>query len=207
MAKRALTERQRQFVAEYPIDLNATQAAIRAGYSPRSARVVGCTNLRKPAVRKAIAAAQGPRLAALELTAAEVLQELARVARANVLDYMRIDDKGMPEVDFTGLTRDTAAALSDIRVDNDGERRRITFRMHDKLAALDRLARHHGLLSVRVSIESPEDPPAAPQYDARQVARAICAILREAAEEAAAEAKQAEQAEAEAAGSAVPALL
>jgi hypothetical protein len=59
--------------------------------------------------------------------------------------------------------------------------------MHDKLAALDRLARHHGLLRERVSIESPEEPPARPQYDARHVARAICAILREAAEEEAAE--------------------
>jgi phage terminase small subunit len=118
MAKRALTQRQRRFVAEYPIDLNATRAAIRAGYSPKSARVVAYRNLRKPAVRKAIAVAQGPRLAALELTAAQVLQELARIARANVLDYMRIDDKGMPDVDFTGLTRDTAAALSDASVTN-----------------------------------------------------------------------------------------
>lgn len=187
MAKRALTERQRRFVAEYLTDLNATRAAIHAGYSPKSARVAGYRNLGKPAVRKAIAAAQGPRLAALELTAAEVLQELARIARANVLDYMRIDDKGRPDVDLGGLTRDTAAALCDVRVEDDGERRRITFRMHDKLAALDRLARHHGLLRERVSIETPEEPPARPQYDARHVARAICAILREAAEEAAAE--------------------
>jgi phage terminase small subunit len=203
MANRDLTERQRQFVAEYAIDLNATQAALRAGYSPKSARVAGSANLRKPAVKKAIAAAQGPLLAALELNAAQVLQELARIARANVLDYVRVDDEGMPELDLSWLTRDTAAALS-FKVEDDGGRRRVTFGMHNKIAALDRLARHHGLLRERVSIESPEEPPPAREYDARQVARAICAIFREAAEEDAAEAKQAEQAEA--AGSLLPAL-
>ena len=50
-----------RFVAEYLIDLNATQAAIRAGYSVRTARAIGAENLTKPAIADAIAAAQQAR--------------------------------------------------------------------------------------------------------------------------------------------------
>ena len=49
-----MTEKQRRFVEEYLIDLNATQAAIRAGYSPDSARDIGCENLTKPNIKAAI---------------------------------------------------------------------------------------------------------------------------------------------------------
>ena len=49
-----LTAKQRRFVQEYLIDLNATQAAIRAGYSKNSARQVGTENLSKPSIKQAI---------------------------------------------------------------------------------------------------------------------------------------------------------
>ena len=53
-----LTPKQQRFVEEYLIDLNATQAAIRAGYSEKTARDIGCENLAKPNIAKAIAEAQ-----------------------------------------------------------------------------------------------------------------------------------------------------
>jgi phage terminase small subunit len=212
MSKRRLSRKQKLFVDEYLVDFNATQAAIRAGYSPTSARTTASQNLRKAAVKEAIAEVSAPRLAALELSAEEVLGELARVARANLLDYMRFDDRGMPEVDLSGLTRDKAAAIRAIEVEAFGEGnregRRIRFKMHDKLAALDRLARHYGLFRESVSPADGDaaDPGAAtdkPQYDPRQVARAILLILREATEADAAEADAVEVigAEAEEAGS------
>ena len=49
----ALTQKQKAFVQEYLVDLNATQAAIRAGYSPKTAAVTGCENLTKPNIQKA----------------------------------------------------------------------------------------------------------------------------------------------------------
>jgi phage terminase small subunit len=51
---RGLTAKQRRFVEEYLVDLNATQAAIRAGYSPRTASAIGCENLRKPQISTAV---------------------------------------------------------------------------------------------------------------------------------------------------------
>ena len=153
MADRRLTGKQRLFVAEYLGDLNATQAAIRAGYSRTSARTAGWRNLRRPEVQAAIAEAQAPRLAQLAIEAETLLAELARIAQANVLDYMRIGEGGEPIVDFSRLDRASAAALSEIVVEDfpnargAGKRevRKVRFRLHDKLAALRVLAKLFGV--------------------------------------------------------------
>lgn len=81
MAK--LTPKQERFVAEYLIDLNATQAAIRAGYSLKTARQAGAENLSKPVVAEAIQAAQVQRGEKLEVTAEWVLQRWVEIATAD----------------------------------------------------------------------------------------------------------------------------
>ena len=70
-----LTPRQQRFVAEYRIDLNATQAAIRAGYSEKTARQTGSENLSKPAIQEAIARAMRKRSEATEIDAEWVLRQ------------------------------------------------------------------------------------------------------------------------------------
>lgn len=71
-----LTPKQARFVEEYLVDLNATQAAIRAGYSEATAAVIGCQNLMKLNIRQAIEAAQHQRSARVELTQDEVVRDL-----------------------------------------------------------------------------------------------------------------------------------
>lgn len=78
MAK-ALSKKHQRFVAEYLIDLNATQAAIRAGYSKKTAKAIGCENLTKPDIAAAIAVKQGKVAQALDLSAESVLRDLADV--------------------------------------------------------------------------------------------------------------------------------
>jgi phage terminase small subunit len=68
-----LTAKQDRFVAEYLIDLNATQAAIRAGYSEKTARFIGAENLTKPIISAAVATAQGKRQQRTEIDADYVL--------------------------------------------------------------------------------------------------------------------------------------
>ena len=68
-----LTPKQERFVAEYLIDLNATQAAIRAGYSEKTAQVIGSENLSKPMIAAAVAAAQVKRSKRTEVTQDYVL--------------------------------------------------------------------------------------------------------------------------------------
>ena len=70
----ALTDKQRRFVDEYLVDLNATQAAIRAGYSKRRASEIGSQNLRKPEIAEAISAAQAERSQRTQITQDYVLQ-------------------------------------------------------------------------------------------------------------------------------------
>ena len=74
-----LTPRQRRFVDEYLIDLNGTQAAIRAGYSQKTARQIGQKLLTKVDIQQAISAAQAARQERTELTADEVIRDLREV--------------------------------------------------------------------------------------------------------------------------------
>ena len=74
----SLTAKQQVFVNEYLIDLNATQAAIRAGYSEKAAAEIGCENLIKPNIRDAIAEAQAERAKRTQIDADWVLRELKK---------------------------------------------------------------------------------------------------------------------------------
>jgi phage terminase small subunit len=180
-----LTGKQKLFVEEYLVDLNASRAAVRAGYQGKWAGNCGRRNLAKPHVRAAIDEAQAPRLAEIDLDARRVLAELARIAQANVLDYMRFDAEGEPVVDFRRLDRERASVLSEAVVEEfkpagGVARRKLRFRLHDKLAALDKLAKHYGLYRERPGPESADGAEAAPRHDPRQVARAVFAILEQA---------------------------
>lgn len=81
-----LTEKQKRFVDEYLIDLNATQAAIRAGYSEKTANEIGAENLGKPSIREAVDAALQARANKTQIDAEWVLRRLAEEAEADVAD-------------------------------------------------------------------------------------------------------------------------
>jgi phage terminase small subunit len=152
-----LNHRQRRFVQEYLVDLNATQAAIRAGYSKDSAREIGSENLSKPAISAAIEAAQAERLSRVELTGDMVIAELRKIGFANMQDYMGSTEDGDPFLDFSALTRDQAAALQEVTVDEYVEGRgeesravkRVKFKLADKRAALVDLGKHLKLFVER----------------------------------------------------------
>ena len=152
-----LTPKQSRFIREFLVDLNATQAAIRAGYSRKSARVTGAETLTKPAVEKAIAAARAKVEAKLECTADDIAREMHRLGFANMLDYMQPGADGDPHLDFSKLTRDQAAALTEVTVedfkDGRGEEqrdvRRVKFKLADKRAALVDLSKLLGYMRER----------------------------------------------------------
>ena len=77
-----LTPKQSRFVAEYLVDLNGTQAAIRAGYSPKTAKAIACENLTKPDIVAAIAKAQAQLSEHTEVTIKSVVAELAKLGFA-----------------------------------------------------------------------------------------------------------------------------
>jgi phage terminase small subunit len=163
----ALNARQQRFVREYLIDLNATKAAIRAGYSKKTAYSIGNENLNKPEIAAQITAAQQKRADKLEITADRVLEELGRIGFANMADYMRSNADGDPYLDFSGLTREQAAALAEVTVEDfkDGrgddarDVRRVKFNLADKRAALVDVGRHLGMFKDRVEHSGPNGGP------------------------------------------------
>lgn len=86
MAK--LTAKQQRFIEEYLVDLNATQAAIRAGYSKKTARSVGAENLTKPDIQKAIQKRLSEKEKALMATQDEVLKTLTRILRREAPEHV-----------------------------------------------------------------------------------------------------------------------
>jgi phage terminase small subunit len=151
-----LTPKHRRFVAEYLIDLDATHAAIRAGYSKRSASSLGYQLLQKPSVRKAVMEGKAKQLDRAALTADRVLQELARVAFVNGRDYWTPDgDAKHPNE----LTVDEGACLAGFEVliknakAGDGVTDTVhKFKLWDKVHALEILAKHFKLLVDRVEV-------------------------------------------------------
>lgn len=99
----ALTEKQQRFVEEYLVDLNATQAAVRAGYSEKTARSIASENLAKPDIQEAVAALKAKRAERLQITQDSVLAELAVIGFANLGDYLSVDARGVVGVDFSAL--------------------------------------------------------------------------------------------------------
>ncbi len=88
----SLTPRQQRFVDEYLIDLNATQAAIRAGYSAKTAGAIGNENLTKPEIAEAVAAAKKARSERVRLDADDVLRRWVEIADADpneLIQYRR----------------------------------------------------------------------------------------------------------------------
>lgn len=162
-----LNHRQRRFVQEYLIDLNATQAAIRAGYSPDTAYSIGSENLSKPVIALAVETAQAERLARVELTGDMVIAELRKIGFANMQDYMSSTEDGDPFLDFSMLTRDQAAALQEVTVeaytDGKGEEakqvKRVKFKLADKRAALVDLGKHLKLFVERHELTGKDGAP------------------------------------------------
>lgn len=81
MADKKLTAKQQRFCDEYLIDLNATQAAIRAGYSEKAARQIATENMAKPSIKEYIEKRMAEKEAALVADQAEVLKYLTSVMR------------------------------------------------------------------------------------------------------------------------------
>jgi phage terminase small subunit len=166
MAKK-LTKKQEIFVAEYLTDLNATRAYIAAGYSENGAEVGASNLLRNIKVAEEVNKKTGKRLEKLEITADKVLQEIAKMGFANMLDYMNVEDGRITEFDYSKLTRDQAAAIQEITMDTtggagDGERRlvlRTRFKLGDKRGSLELLGKHLKLFTDKVENTGPNGGP------------------------------------------------
>ncbi len=152
----ALTPRQERFVAEYLVDLNATQAAIRAGYSEATAHAQGSRLLKNAEVAEAIREAQAARSARVEVRADEILLELKRIALADLGEAF--DDNGnlKPMKDIPPDVRRAMAGVDVIELpgSEDGEAGGLVKKVKfwDKTKALELLGKHLKLYTDKVEV-------------------------------------------------------
>ncbi|WP_102400194.1 terminase small subunit [Haloimpatiens massiliensis] len=152
MAK--LTPKQQRFVEEYLIDLNATQAAIRAGYSPKTAKDIGCENLAKPNIRACIDKAMAERSKRTGINADRVLQELARIGFVNPKDVINFNKASVE----SNASEDDLAAIQSVKVkmmqSENGDMVEREVRLNDKLKALELMGKHLGMFKDNVNINA-----------------------------------------------------
>ncbi len=178
MAK--LNERQERFCNEYLIDLNATQAAIRAGYKEKTAYSMGQRLLKNVEVQNYIQERKQDRVERTEITQDMVIRELALIAFSNAADYASIiekqavintengvavslfDEDGNPVMYRTvepvltaELTEDQKRALAVIKKGKDG----FEVKPYDKVRALELLGKHLGMFTEKVEMSGQVNNP------------------------------------------------
>lgn len=163
-----LTPKQIRFVDEYLVDFNATQAAIRAGYSKKTAAFIGAENLKKPKIAEEIARRQKDLQRRTEVTQERVVKELARIAFANIADYLHVETQTRTKDDGTEVTYQTVmfsetqelsadqrAALAVVKQSVNG----FELKLHDKIKALELLGRHIGMFNDKLSLSGTDGGP------------------------------------------------
>lgn len=177
MAK--LTAKQQRFCDEYLIDLNATQAAIRAGYKETTAYSMGQRLLKNVEVQNKIQQRKQDRMERTEITQDMVIRELALIAFSNAADYASVveedvmverDGEQFPLLDLDGkpvkyrtvkpvltaeLTEDQKKALSVIKKGRDG----FEVKPYDKVRALELLGKHLGMFTDKVEMSGQVNNP------------------------------------------------
>lgn len=172
-----LTEKQKRFCDEYLIDLNATQAAIRAGYSPKGMNKRVTRMMANEGIMNYIQQHMKDREKRTEITQDKVLKELAAIAFSNGSKYAKIverkayDEEGKEVVDYeTGkqltyktvefkntddLTEDEKKAISSIHKGRDG----MKVETYDKMKALELLGKHLGMFKDKLELSGTVNNP------------------------------------------------
>lgn len=154
MAK--LSAKQARFVEEYLKDLNATQAAIRAGYSPRSAKQHADAMLSRPHIQAAVTQAQAARSKRTEVDQDYVLARLVEIDQMDVLDIMDDQMRMKPVSEWPRIWRSYLSGfdLAEMFESQDGERALVgilkKIRWPDKVRNLELLGRHLGMFKDRI---------------------------------------------------------
>ena len=147
-----LTPKQQRFVEEYLIDLNATQAAIRSGYSEKTAKSIGQENLTKPDIQKAIEEAQNKRQEQTQIDAAYVLKRLVEIDQMDVLDIMDDQMKIRPVNEWPKVWRQYVVNLENLEL-SDGEGCFKKIKWPDKVKNLELLGKHVSVGAFKDKIE------------------------------------------------------
>ncbi len=142
----SLSPRHERFVLEYLKDGNGTQAYLRAGYSPRGAQPGASRLLRDPRIEAAVSAGRQRVAQALEATVERIAQEYAKIAFANVADFVSADADGRLRIDLDKASQAQQAGIIELRIRDNNKGEQTVILKLGKMQALAALTRHAALL-------------------------------------------------------------
>ncbi|HOI30886.1 MAG TPA: terminase small subunit [Melioribacteraceae bacterium] len=140
-----ITGKQRLFIEEYLKDFNGTQAAVRAGYSKKTARQTAYENLTKPYIRQEISRELERIYDGHKNDQEKIIRELAIVAFSRITDYAEITDDDIILRSETEIPRELMGAIAEIRISETKEGKRKNIKLHNKIEALKLLGNYHRL--------------------------------------------------------------
>lgn len=173
-----MTPKQRLFVEEYLIDRNPTRAARRAGYNPKWAKNTGWRTLKHPEVRRAVADGLPARGESGEITVERVRRELALIAFGSIGDYFHWGPEGVTLKDKTMLTAEQQSLVAEVSRSRTKTGETVRVKLHDKLAALDKLARHLGMYREQPEPEAHDEVAELSETERAQLVLALLARAR-----------------------------
>jgi len=155
-----MTKRQEIFVREYLISLNATDAAEKAGYSKKTANRIGHELLQRPDIAEAVKSKIEKRFTKLDISADRILNELARIAFADLKKVMDWNDGRIEIKNSDEIADDDSAAIAEISETITGQGT-ITrkLRHHDKVRALELLGKYQKLFIEKHEHSGPDGKP------------------------------------------------
>lgn len=155
----ALTPKQSRFVDEYLVDLNATQAAVRAGYSAKTAGQIGDENLKKPQIAKALSDRMKQREQRTQVDADYVIKRLQEIDQMDVFDILNDDMSLKPISQWPRTWRLSISGidLSELVMGGESEQDRTVrllkkIKWPDKVKNLELLGRHFGIFNDKLDV-------------------------------------------------------
>jgi phage terminase small subunit len=144
MLEPKLTAKQKAFCHEYAIDKNATQAAIRAGYSKATAHQIAAENLRKPYVKAYLDELLSRQTERTKITGDKVISELTAIAGFQLTDVIELSGSKLTIKNSQAWSDTAKRAIESLRIDKDGA---VHIKAHSKIAALKQLGEHFGVFN------------------------------------------------------------
>ena len=149
-----LSAQQYLFIEEMLSDPSSQKAAaVRAGYSEANAAHQASKLMADPRIKEIILERQRERAHRLGINEDRILKELRDIAFSNLKDIMEVNEEGDTTVNLNNVTRDNAAALGEISITTKNGKTKVRTakaRLHDKLAALEKLGKHLGMFKDKI---------------------------------------------------------
>ena len=152
--KKKFTDKQEQFCLEYIVDLNGTNAAIRANYSKKTARQAAARLLSDVNIQARISELMAQREKRVQATADRVIEELENIAFSDITEYVELGEKGITIKRFRNLPKHVRSVISEVSQHDTQYGTLIKFKLYDKVKSLELLGKHFAMWTDNLNVNA-----------------------------------------------------